>query len=352
MERTVTATGTLAAYDHATISVKVPGRIQTINVDMGTVVKQGQLIAQLDPKDYQLQVRQAEAALAQARARIGLSPDGRGDERIDVEQTGTVRQARAVLDENRLKYDRAQTLFKQGVISKAQLDTAEAELKVALSRYQDAVEEVRNREAMVVQRRSELEIAKQHLADLTIYAPFNGVIQEKRTSIGEYLAAGSPVVNIVRADPLRLRVEVPEREARSVKQGQQVRVTVEGDPNSYSGFIARLSPSITAENRILIVEAEVRNNGQLRPGSFARAEIVAESGTPTLGVPASTIVTFAGIEKVITIQDGKALEKPITTGRRNGEWVEVLSGITAGEAVILNPGNLQSGQPVVLQNGD
>jgi multidrug efflux pump subunit AcrA (membrane-fusion protein) len=345
MERAIAVTGTLAAYDQATVGVKVPGRVQRIEVDLGTVVKQGQLIAQLDPQDYQLQFKQADAALAQARARIGLTLEG-GDDQINVEDTGTVRQARAVLDESKLKYERAKALFAQGVISRAQLDAAEAELKVSMSRYQDAVEEIRNRQALVRQRTSELEIARQHLADLSIYAPFDGVIQEKRTSIGEYLAAGSPVVSIVRTDPLRLRAEVPEREARSVKQGQLVKLTVEGDTNTYTGKIARLSPTITAQNRILVVEAEVRNNGQLRPGSFARAEIIVDTGTPSLAVPVNSIVTFAGIEKIITIQDGKALEKPITTGRRSGEWVEVLSGIKSGETVIIEPGNLQSGQPV------
>jgi len=346
MERAITVTGTLAAYDQALVGVKVPGRVQSIPVDLGTIVKQGQLLAQLDPQDYQLQLKQAEAALAQARARVGLSPEG-GDEHIDVEQTGTVRQARAMLDESQLKWERAQKLFAQAVISRAQLDAAEAELKVSLSRYQDAGEEIRNRQALMGQRKSELEIARQRLADLSIYAPFAGVIQEKRTSVGEFLAAGSPVVSLVRMDPLRLRAEVPEREARNVKQNALVRVTVEGDPNNYTGRIARLSPTITAQNRILVVEAEVRNNGQLRPGSFARADIVVESGAPALAVPVNAIVTFAGIEKVITVQDGKAQEKPVTTGRKTESWIEILAGLNSGEVVVVNPGNLQSGQPVV-----
>jgi RND family efflux transporter MFP subunit len=149
-------------------------------------------------------------------------------------------------------------------------------------------------------------------------------------------------------DPLRLRVEVPERESRTVHQGQQVRVTVEGDSNAYEGHIARISPSITAENRVLIVEAEVRNNGRLRPGSFARAEIVTDNSSLAVAVPSSAIVTFAGIDKVITVQDGKAVEKPITTARRAGEWTEIASGVSVGDVVVVNPGNLQSGQPVVV----
>ena len=347
MEQTVTVTGTLAAFDQATVSAKVPGRAKSIAVDLGSVVKQGQLIAQIEQQDYQLRLQQAEAALAQARARIGLPPEGK-DDRVDPEKTGTVRQAQALLDDAKQRLDRAVNLVQRQVLAKAQLDAAEAEHKVALSRYQDAVEEIRNRQALVVQRRSELEIARQQLADSSIYAPFDGVVQEKRASVGEYLAAGAPLVNVVRMDPLRLRAEVPERESRSVRVGLPVRVTLEGDSTVYNGKIARISPTITAQNRVLIVEAEVRNNGQLRPGSYARADIVANDGNATVAVPVKAIVSFAGIDKVILVQDGKALERPITIGRRTAEWAEVLAGLKTGDPVVLDPGNLQSGQPLTV----
>jgi len=347
MEVTVTVTGTLAAYDQATVSAKVPGRVKTIAVDLGSVVRQGQVIAQIEEQDYQLRLKQAEAGFAQARARVGLSPDGK-DDTIDPEKTGTVRQAQALLDDAKIKLDRSKALVQRGVLAKAQLDTAESEYKVSLSRYQDAVEEIRNRQALVVQRRSELEIARQQLSDSSITAPFDGIVQEKRASIGEYLAAAAPIVNVVRIDPLRLRAEVPERESRNVHVGQSVRVMLEGDTNVYTGKIARISPTITAQNRVLIVEAEVHNNGQLRPGSYARAEIVSSENAPVLGVPSNAIVTFAGIDKVITVQDGKALEKPVTLGRRTAEYAEVLTGLKSGDTIVINPGNLQSGQPVVV----
>lgn len=347
MERTVTVTGTLAAYDQATVSAKVPGRLGTISVDLGSVVRQGQIVAQIEKQDYQLRLQQAEAALAQGRARVGLSPDGT-DDRIQLEKTGTVRQAQALLDDSKTRLARAQALVQRGVLARAQLEAAESDYKVALSRYQDAVEEIRNRQALVVQRRSELEIARQQLADSSIVAPFDGIVQEKRASIGEYLAAGAPVVNVVRMDPLRLRADVPERESRNVHVGQQVRVSLENDPNVYTGKIARISPTITAQNRVLIVEAEVPNSGQLRPGSFARAEIVSADSSSAIAVPPSAIITFAGIDKVIVVQDGKAVEKPVTLGRHTADWIEVLSGLKAGDQVVINPGNLQSGQPVVV----
>jgi len=179
-----------------------------------------------------------------------------------------------------------------------------------------------------------------------VVAPLDGIVQEKRTSVGEYLAAGAPVVNVVRMDPLRLRAEIPERESRTVRTGQDVRVTVEGDQNVYVGKIMRLSPVIAERNRVLMVEADVRNNGTLRPGSFVRAEIVTNDAKMAVTVPNNTIVTFAGIEKVIVVQNGKALEKPITTGRRNNDFTEIVAGINVGEKIVVDPGNLQSGQAV------
>lgn len=341
----VTANGTLAAYDQTTVSVKVPGRVSRISVDLGSVVAKGQVIAVVDSADYSLRVQQAEASLQQARARLGLAPVG-NDDRVDPEQTATVRQARAVLDEARYNRDRAARLVEQGVIAKAEFDSATATFKVAEGRYQDAYEEIRNRQGVLAQRKSELALARQQLKDTSVVAPLDGIVQEKRTSVGEYLAAGAPVVNIVRMDPLRLRAEIPERESRTVRTGQDVRVTVEGDQSVYVGKIMRLSPVIAEQNRVLMVEADVRNNGTLRPGSFVHAEIVTNDAKMAVTVPNNAIVTFAGIEKVITVQNGKALEKPITTGRRNGEYTEIVSGINVGEKIVVDPGNLQSGQAV------
>jgi RND family efflux transporter MFP subunit len=139
---------------------------------------------------------------------------------------------------------------------------------------------------------------------------------------------------------------VPERDAPNVRAGQQVRVTVEGAPNVYIGRIVRLSPTIVEQNRMLVVEAEVSNNGSLRPGSFAHADIVTNDASMAVTVPTNAVVTFAGIEKVIVVQDNKAVEKPITTGRRSSDWTEVLAGVNVGDSVVINPGNLQAGQAV------
>jgi len=344
--RTVSATGTLAADDQVVLGTKVAGRLAEITVDLGTRVKRGQLVGKLDQSDFKLRVDQAEAALQQARVRLGLSPTGQ-DERVDPEQTAIVRQTRAMLDDARLTRDRSVKLAQQELIARAQLDSAEAALQVAEGRYQDALEEVRTRQAVIAQRRSELELARQQLIDTVILSPLDGVVSVKQASVGEYLAAGAPIATMVRVHPLRLRVPVPEREGSGIRIGHAVSLTVEGDSTLYRGRVVRLSPIVQEQNRTLMVEAEVPNErGVLRPGAFARVEIMTEVSQPVVTVPSTAVIVFAGVEKVLLVRQGKTAEVRVTTGRRFGEDVEIVDGLKRGEPVVAKPGNLVGGQTV------
>ncbi len=348
-DRRVTATGTLAADEQVLLGTKVAGRVAELPVDLGSRVRRGQIVARLDPTDARLRADQAVAALQQARVRLGLPAEGT-DDRVVPEQTSLVAQARAVLEDARLTRDRLAGLWKEGAIARAQLDTAEASLAVAEGRYQDALEEVRTRQALLLQRRSELELARQHLADTSVRSPIDGAVSERRTSVGEFLAAGAPVATIVKLHPLRLRLAVPEREAGGIRAGQRVMVTVEGALGQARGRVARISPAITEQSRTLLVEAEVDNEGGgLRPGAFARADIVVAGDLRVVTVPASALVSFAGIEKVLTVQQNRAVEVRVQTGRRHGDRVEVLSGLAPGTPVVAEPGNLTTGQAVTVQ---
>ena len=348
LARTVSATGTLAADDQVVLGTKVAGRLAQITVDLGSRVKRGQTIGKLDQTDFKHRVDQAEAALHQARVRLGLTATGT-DEHVDPERTAIVRQARAMLDDARLTRDRSVKLMQGDLIARAQLDSAEAALQVAEGRYQDALEEVRNRQAIIVQRRSELDLARQQLTDTVILSPIEGAVSLKQASVGEYLNAGAPIATLVRTHPLRLRVPVPEREGASVRVGHAVSLTVEGDPAVYRGRVVRLSPIVQEQNRTLLVEAEVPNErGFLRPGGFARVDIVTETTQPVVTVPASAIIVFAGVEKVLIVRQGRTAEVRVTTGRRFGEDVEIADGLKLGEAVVTRPGNLTGGQPVTV----
>ena len=343
--RTVTVTGSFAARERATLSVKVPGRLEKIEVDVGSVVKKGDLLAQIDRADYELRVRQSEATLAQARARLGLPPQG-DDDKMDLEETPVIRQAKALLDEARKNLDRVKKLTMEKIAAQAELDSVEAAYTVALGKSQDALQDVRERQALLGQRRAELNLARKQLADSTIRAPFDGVVQQRRASLGEFLEMGAPFLVLAAIDPLRLQLQIPERESIHVAPGQPIRVTVGGSTNVYFAHLNRVSPMLSESNRMLVAEADVPATPALRPGLFAQAAIVINTNDPALCIPESAVTSFVGLEKVFVIQDEKAFEKSINTGRRERGFVEVLSGIGARDVVILEAGKIRSGQPV------
>lgn len=345
MERILLVNGTLSAQETAALSVKVPGRIESMAVDLGSVVKRGDLIAQVERRDYELRLQQARAARSEARAAVGLSPDG-SDQEIAVESIATVKQARAVLNETEKNRERVLRLSREGISSKSEVDTVETAYAVALTRYESAMEEARTRLAVLAQRQADLDVAEQQLIDAAIRAPFDGAIQTRVANVGEYLQVGAPVATLVRLDPLRLRLEVPERESMHVQSGQRVQLSVDGNTNQFGGTVARVSPAISEQNRMLMVEADVPAQTGLRPGLFVRARIIVSESQPALAVPTNAVIVFAGIEKVITVEDGKARERTISTSRRLAGWVEVTSGLKSGDAVVLDPGNLRTGQPV------
>jgi RND family efflux transporter MFP subunit len=350
IEQTIEIAGTLDADEQVTVSAKVPGRLASIAVDLASPVTQGEVIAQIETKDYEIRIEQVTAALAQSRAQLGLGLDDK-DDKIDIETTAIVRQATATLREAEANRARARKLTAEGIMTAMDLDAAETAAVRAETALQSAREEVRIREANVKQRRSELRLARQQLTDTWVKSPLDGVVQMRRANVGEYLAAGAPIADIVRIDPLRLRVALPELEAADLRPGQPVRVTVNGENDkAYGGSVARIAPSIDAKSRTLLVESDIKNPGHLRPGSLVRAQIVVTS-KPAPTVPETAIVTFAGLSKVITVEDGKAKEKIVTTGKKAGDRVEITSGIKVGESVVDKPGSLQQGQPVRVVGG-
>jgi RND family efflux transporter MFP subunit len=305
---------------------------------------------------------------------LGLPAEG-PDVLVDPSTTSPVRQAKALLEQARATRERGRKLFEEQLIPRADLDRMEADYGVAEGAYQASIEEAQNRQGVLSQRRAELELAKAQLADSVLRAPFSGAIEERRVAPGDYVSAGTAALVLVRTDPLRLRLSVPEREAEGLHVGLPVRLSVgeapenamgespqvvnasEGEavagstlPPGIEGRIARLGPSITEASRTLEIEVEVPNfDGALRPGAFARAEIVVRAADPAVLVPASSVVSFAGVDKVIGVDKGKAVEKRVRLGRKSGDRVEIVSGLAAGESVVLSPGNLTEGQAVEVE---
>ena len=346
VEETVDATGSFVAQDRAVLSAKVSGRIESILVDMGTPVKEGDILARIEKRDYELRRLQAEAALAQARARLGLALTGEED-KAEPEKTSIVKEARAILAEATKNRDRIVRLRAEGVLPDADVETAESAFQVAVNRYDESIHEAKNRMATLKQRQAELALSEQQLLDTEIRAPFPGIIEQRQTSPGEFLNVGAPLITVVRVDPIRARLQVSEKNASRVRVGQNARIRVEGTEKELFAAITRVSPVISAGSLVLQVEADVPNAyGVLKAGSFVRADIVVNEKASGLFVPKSAVITFAGMQKIFLVREGKAVETEVSLGRKQGKFVEALGQVEAGQMIVAEPGNLRNGQPV------
>ncbi len=340
------ATGETVADQVATLSTKVAGRIESVDVDLGTRVKHGDVVARIDGREFELRVAQSQAALAAARTLLGL-PVGGDEAGFDPDTSPAIRSARAELDDARRERDRLVELTRAGVFSKSGLDKAEARVATAEAGLEDARQTTENRRAIVEQRRADLALAQQALSDATIVAPFDGAIAARLASAGDYVSVGNPIARLVRFDPLRVRIQVPERDAALVHVGQTARIELAGLAAGTQASIVRTAPALTDRSRTLLVELELPNpNLALRPGSFAAVDITVDPERLALAIPVAALVSFAGVEKVFQLEDGIATERRVQVGRRAADRVEILSGISTGARVVLSPGNLKSGATV------
>ncbi len=327
--------GSFFADEMTTIAAKVPGRVLEINCDLGDQVNRDDVLIKIDPREYELLVSQAESQLAQARSAIGMKP---GDliENLNPMNAPPVREAKAVLEEAKQNVQRLQSLFEQKAVVAIDLEAALAVESVADARYNSALNSVREKMALVGVQTANRALAEQRLIDTTIRAPFKGMIQSRMVSIGTYVNVGQPMLELVGTDTLRYRASVPERFVGDLRIGQRVLLLLQGDER-VEVRVTRISPALDPNSRSLLFEAEVPNpNGRLRSGTFAQADIILKEDSKSLTIPSSALVRFAGVQKVWTVSHGKVTDVVVEIGREQKNTVEILSGLSEGQVILLD----------------
>jgi RND family efflux transporter MFP subunit len=334
LQRSVGVVGSLAADEEVIVAAQVAGELSQLNVDFGSYVTQGQVIAVIDQRDASLKVEQAEAALKQTMARLGMKEG----EKFDPQQAADVKVAKASLDWARLELGRQTKLIENGDISRSSYDQAVINHSSAQARYQAALDAVNQQLALVDQQRSALALAKKTVTDTVVRAPISGAVKEKSVSRGTYLPVNGKIATLVKINPLRLRADIPAYAAASVRRGQTMTLSVESFPGrAFTGRVVRIGPSLSEETRALTVEAEVSNPGhQLRPGMFAKAQLITAKDAPALMVPQRAVVTAAGLTKLFVIENGSAIERIVKTGASDGDMIEITEGVKEGESVALS----------------
>jgi RND family efflux transporter MFP subunit len=384
-------TGNLAADAQADVAPLVSGKVVETRGDIGSWVEKGSVLARLDDRDARLRLQQAEAQVGQAKAqvaqaraqanaanaqvnqakfqvrqaevRVGMRP---GQASLVSDDLADPRAVKAQLDLAEKELARFEKLLATGDVSQSARDqrraqrdqlaqqydsvraasaqtyqavfTARAAVVTAEQQAAAARQQIATAEQAVVAAETQAAQARKAIADTVIYAPMSGYILERPADTGEYVSiqgGGGRVATIVRANPLRARVDVPEQAISDVRVGQSVSVAVADWPDrNFAGTIARLSPNVTAASRTLTVEAEISNGDNLlRPGQFVTVRILQAKSAPSVLVPQRAVKTEGQTAYVYVIKDGYASRRQVQLGQQEGDLVQVKTGVQADETV-------------------
>lgn len=353
VRRAVDVVGTLAAFDQVTVSSEVEGKVVKILADLGDRVTAGQPLVELDHEKLEYRLAQQRAALDRAMAKYGVADPG--NDLPAIERTPDVQKAAAELAQAEQNHKRALELQQRKLIPQQQLDDANAALLTKRASYEAALQGARNLRADIAAERANLQLAQREVRDGVIRAPFDAYVERRLVSPGEFVRVQTPVMALVKVDPLKLTAEIPERVAPWVKIGQQISLTVEAFPDqTHDGTIARMSPAANPQTRAFPLEGRVPNaDRRLKPGTFARVHIVTDRVERILTVPAAALQYRYGVNRVFVVTGDHLQSKEIKIGDRLGERVEVVDGVVAGESIVsTNVDTLADGARVTVGGGE
>jgi RND family efflux transporter MFP subunit len=285
---------TAQARLHATLEAKLSGRIETMPVVLGQPVKAGEVIARLDAGEIKGRLDQAEASLEHA-----------GQD-----------------------WKRMSTLFPQQAVTRADYDAAQAH-------YEEAKGAVTEAKAM--------------MSYVEIIAPFDGVVTKKWADVGDFAAPGKPLIDIEDPSALQLEANVPEAIASHIQKGIRLTARVDGASGELTGTVSEIAPVSDPVSRTFRVKIDLAPTPGLMSGQFARLT-VPFGESHSLRAPASAVIQRGQMELVFVVMNGRAQLRIVKTGNRIGDEVELVSGVDAGEQVVVDgAANLVDGQPVMVK---
>jgi RND family efflux transporter MFP subunit len=227
-------------------------------------------------------------------------------------------------------------------VSKSFFDQQRSQRDALRETYQSALARARQDYAAVLVARTnvtnaktQVDLARRNLAYTVISSPIDGAIADRPVDVGEYVSTTTKIATVVKTNPLRMRIDVPEQAISEVKEGESVSITTSAWPDrSFSGHVARVAPNVTASSRTLTVEAEVENSsGALKPGQFATVRILLPRSDPAVLVPARAVKTESGVSRLFVIKNGHAEQRLVQLGQTEGDLVEIKSGVATDELI-------------------
>lgn len=355
------ANGTFEATESSDLAPPTEGLVTATPVDIGASVKSGDVVVRLDDRDARLRldqakalVDQAESSLRQAESRIGIAEGSA----FDAARVPEVQAAQAAYESAKSKDTLAQAeatryseLFKSGDVSrstyekyKIDADSAKAQSEAAKQQYQAALNGARQgfqgvgaAQAALASARAQLAIAQKGVDDTVVRAPFAGQITARPIAVGEYVSKSSKLVTVVRSNPLKLSLQMPEANASRIRLGLHVAARVAAYPTQeFIGDVSAINPAISVDSRALTVEVRFKNPDlKLQPGMFASARVQLQGTEKAVFVPKDAIASNPGLEsaQVFVVDGGLAHGKVVQLGGSVDGMIRVLSGLSGGETI-------------------
>lgn len=330
------ATGTVRARTSSSIAARVMGYVREVKVQAGDRVREGQVLVTLETRDLDVSARRAEAARESVKSSMP-------------EAESAIAAAKANLDLAQVTFGRMQELFQKKSISNQEFDEASAKLKAAQAAHEMARARRGQLNAKLAEVEQEVSSAEVSRSYAQVVAPFSGVVTARTVEPGTLAVPGTPLLSVEREGALRLEASVDERRLAEIRVGQAVSVTLESIGRTMESRVAEIVPSVDAASRAYVVKIDLPPTAALRSGVFGRA--VFQSGSRMVVTIAAAALTERGqLQSVMVADGGVARTRLVTVGQRLKDRVEVLSGLSEGERVIVPvPRELRDGARVEVR---
>jgi HlyD family secretion protein len=352
IDRVIAAEGVLRAFDQSAVTPKISAPVLRFYVNRGDHVRQGQLLATLENRDLRAAAADAKGAFEQAAANYrNVSSATVPDEMSKAE--ADARAAREALDAARKLLESREQLFKEGALARRQVDEAAVAHAQAKGQYDTAQkhleslrgisrhEEVKGASAQMESAKGRYDAARANLAYAEVRSPISGVVADRPLFAGEMASAGAPLVTVMDASRVIARVNVPQAQASWVKVGQLARIAASDGSTEAKGRVTVVSPAVDPQSTTVEVWVQAANPGErLRPGGTVKVTINAGRVSDALTVPISALLASEeGGTAVMTVgSDMVAHEHKVEVGVRNAEKAQLLSGVKAGDPVVVEGG--------------
>ena len=377
-ESVLSASGYVVAHHKIAVGAKVMGRVNWIGVEKGNTVREGQVLVRLEDSEFRAEVNQAKANLAAAQARLDqLRTGSRPQEKL--KDKAAVLQAEANLKIAEADYQRSERLYREGVASKAEFDSALARRDTAAALLEAArqssamtdigprAEEIRAADAQVQQMKAALDYAQTQLAATEIKAPVAGTVLERIVERGEMVTpsafggsgARTSVVDLADLTDLQIELDISQADFARLKMNQRAEIIPEAFPNlHYTGFIEEIAPEANRAKSTVQVKVKVENpDEQLRPEMNARVNFLSDKpmGNQTQSaarvlVPKQAVVRRDGAAFVFVVKGNRVEQRTIRAGDESGDAYYVLDGLSGSESVaIVGVDKLRDGDRVKIQ---